>query len=484
MLTDCRDDAKCIIMWNLKNGSEITRTTRNEDVLSFAWSPHGKLLAISHSTGSICIVDAMDGFSTLAEMDIQERCGTIKFTPDCRSLWCFGGAHLLNHLYCLEINMADDPRCALGVSGKSFVPWEFESRTEAGFLLGDPLSYVNVEVNFVLSNETVLRGSPGDTFIDILSIKELRKSGKKDFLRFFAKIAFSLNGETIYEVVFNDADEPTFRAWNVSSGELVGRLTPSSDRLVGNHLVTVKQGVLLTTGSAPVELWSFDFSKPVRNFTNVYGISKMIPISEERVACEAENKVIILDTASGEIVSTIPIGRKLFVACNSKHQFITHEYWDFPVELSDGNTTLWKASLRSSYMRLRFGTFSLAGRFVVICTRSKVTPDTIYVLDAVSGETLHNISTGRRNIRDCKFIRDEECVINSNEFFEALYCLQLFNVKSGDLLSVINLETEGGCLAACPSKRLLAIAQSDSKHRFKLIQVHLPQDKDSRKRTR
>ena len=67
MLSDCPDDAKCIIMWSLKNGTEITRTTRNDEVLSFAWSPDERLLAISHSTGLICLVDVKDGFKTVEE---------------------------------------------------------------------------------------------------------------------------------------------------------------------------------------------------------------------------------------------------------------------------------------------------------------------------------------------------------------------------------------------------------------------------------
>ena len=64
-LTDCSDDAKCIIMWSLKTDTEITRTTRNDDVLSFAWSPDERLLAISHSTVLICFVDVRHGFRTV-----------------------------------------------------------------------------------------------------------------------------------------------------------------------------------------------------------------------------------------------------------------------------------------------------------------------------------------------------------------------------------------------------------------------------------
>jgi len=91
MLTNCPHNAKCIIMWSLKNGSEITRTTRDEDVLSFAWSRDGKLLAISHLSGRIVIVDVVDGFRTLGQTNLRNVRGLIRFSPDSRSLlWSFG----------------------------------------------------------------------------------------------------------------------------------------------------------------------------------------------------------------------------------------------------------------------------------------------------------------------------------------------------------------------------------------------------------
>ena len=84
ILTDCPDDSKCIIMWSLKNGSEITRITRDEDVLSFAWSRNGKLLAVSHASGRIAIVDVVDDFRTLGQTDLRDVCGMIRFSPDSR----------------------------------------------------------------------------------------------------------------------------------------------------------------------------------------------------------------------------------------------------------------------------------------------------------------------------------------------------------------------------------------------------------------
>ena len=95
IITDCPGDAKCLVMWNLKNGEEITRTIRNEDVLSFAWSPNGTLLAISHFSGLVCLVDALNCLdTTLAEVTTNRPCGMIKFTPDSQFLFCLSQSFL------------------------------------------------------------------------------------------------------------------------------------------------------------------------------------------------------------------------------------------------------------------------------------------------------------------------------------------------------------------------------------------------------
>ena len=86
MLTDCPNDPKSIIMWSLKDGSKINRFTWSHDIVSFAWSRDGRLLAISDLSGSLTLVDVMDGYRTLAQTTISEVCAMIKFSPDCRCL--------------------------------------------------------------------------------------------------------------------------------------------------------------------------------------------------------------------------------------------------------------------------------------------------------------------------------------------------------------------------------------------------------------
>ena len=114
MLTNCPEDTNCIIMWSLRNGTEIIRTTRNDDVLSFAWSLDGRLLAISHCTDLICFVDARDEFRTVAEHSLEHHqvCVIITFSPDCRCLfWSCQTAGGTVKCYRLDFNFAEHPTC-------------------------------------------------------------------------------------------------------------------------------------------------------------------------------------------------------------------------------------------------------------------------------------------------------------------------------------------------------------------------------------
>ena len=480
MLTDCPLNAKCIILWSLRTGSEITRITRDEDVLSFAWSRDGKLLAISHSSGCISIVDAVDGFRTLGLTYLQRVCGMIKFSPDSRSLLCHQSSMRLNdststvRLIC---NVAEHASCRLDVLEEPYVNWQLESRSEGGFLLGDPLSCAfdrsvsGLNCDFVLDKHTVLRMS--DDRVEMRNSSEQQENENKPLHTIVEQIVFSLSGENIYVVSSPDylsTITTTVTAWNVSSSERVANKKVDvlcSDR--SNRLSAVKGGVLVIRRTGILQMWNFELSKCVQDWTNIGIVTDMIPICEERVACATGERVIILDTTNGEILSTIHIGPYTdLLACNSKFQILTRNE-DELLCLSDRKTTLWEKQLHSC----RFGRFSPAETFVISYL---LPPVGIYVLDVVSGKTLHVLSTSV-NVSRFEFVSDEECVVISE-------ChVQLFNVKSGDLLSNLplsDLQLESmTCLAASPCKRLVAIPRRG--HEFELIQVRLPRDEDSRK---
>jgi len=499
MLTDCPDDAKCIILWSLKNGTEITRTMRNDDVLSFAWSQDGKLLAISHSMGLICFVDVRDGFKTVAEHHCghDQVCGMIKFTRDCRSLFCFrrtvSGLSFRNYSYRLNVDIAEHLSCTL-FELSDFSRRELESASVAGFLFGDSFLSTCFKFEFLFHVDalTVLRGSPHLTVLEILkprpngSIPVLHTPPPRPVprFRFGARInmEFSLTGETLY-VSSDGARNAVATAWDISSEEPVGQVDVFSYSCLETRM---KKGVLLSTAEGCLEMWNFELSNCLRRWPDMVqplGTIQTIPISEDRVAISSVNIVIILNTTTSEIV-TIPVYHGDFVTCNSKCQLLTCSSDSF--QLLNGRSTLWKTDLHplsgDLLVNCPIGAFSLSEQFVVVSAKREKGDRGMYVLDTCSGRILRSFCQGH-SFSDCKFVSDEECVILSQSVSEGSI-LQLFNVESGELLSVIDLERVVSYLAVCPRKRLLAIDQFCSELGFELIQVHLPRDKDSRNNKR
>ena len=490
MLTDCPDDGKCIILWSLNNGSEITRIIRNEDVLSFACSRDGKLLAISHLSGRIAIVDAVDGFRTLGQTDLRDVCGLIKFSPDSRSLLCF---HSFLHgpgncAFRLNINIGEQLACRLDVLEEPYVTWEFESRSEGGFLLGDFFSSVfeeesgrivsSTEFDFVLDEHTVLR-SDRDR-VEMLNVSKQQENENDAAHTNVLQIVFSLSGETIYVASHHDPfSRTTVTAWDVLSSELIAEKKVDDLCSSCNCLLAVKGGVLIIRGMGALEMWNFELSKYVRCWTNIGSATDVIPISDERVACATEEgKVIILDTTSGETLSTVQIGpTSTLLACNCKFQILT---WDNcrSLRLTDHKTTLWE---KQRYVN-KFGRFSPSETFVISAGFSG-SEFKIVVRDAVSGKAQHVLGStcGRMEFFDCEFVSDEECVVISEGISLNECRVELFNVKKGDLLSNLLLARQVNYLATSPCKLQIAINQSVFKHGYELIQVRLPGDEDSRK---
>ena len=487
LLTDCRDDPKCLVMWSLKDGSEIDRITSDEDVLTFAWSRDGTLLAISHITGLICLVAVANGVRTrtLARMVLPEVCGLMEFSPDHRYLFCF---HSCNPsfsqgqgLFRFNVHIENCRKLHVSSDRVSYDPWESESFSDSGFLLGDPIPCILkgsraesipglITFDRVFSKRTLLRGSPNGSYIQMLNTSEAtpNRETKRTEAR---SIALSLDGQTVY--VATD----TVLAWDVSSRKIKGQTNAVIN--VDIHLAPVREGVLFNTISNTLELWSSDLSECIRIWTNFSRITEMYSVSEERVACVQRGvEVNFVDANSGNILSTIPIMHRRAVACNSNCQLITVND-SGALQLLDHSAVLWEKKI--PYVGFSAhevcGMFSPGEQLVAIWRNLFDRP--VYVLDAAFSNTTQVINTGF-NVHECKFVSNEACLVSCSAASRK-FSLRLFNIKSGDLLTVMEIGSVQYCLAACPNERLLAIGLVHSLPNFKVIRVCVPGDKDSRK---
>ena len=249
MITDFPSDAKCLVMWSLTNGEEITRTERDEVVLSFAWSPDRKLLAISHLSGLVCLVDALNCFETLAEIITVLPCGMIKFALNLKFLFCWckpvksmwerypkGIRVNVNNLPCgtFSLDVVND--------NVDYEPWDYESSSKAGFLMGDPVScsfrrfddflgplWVLVEgaFAFVLNRQNLLRVFPENNRIAMFNPGEMKIATTTSYRR-LRHVAFAVDGKSVYGVT--EDKEAAVVSFDVSSGKLTLKIEISTCR--------------------------------------------------------------------------------------------------------------------------------------------------------------------------------------------------------------------------------------------------------------
>ena len=467
ILTNCLESSKCLVLWSLENGSEVDRILEDEDILSFAWSGDGRLLAISHFSGLISLYDVMCNFRKLTQMTTPEVCGMVKFSPDQRFIFCCAVKDLRRHsCFCLKVVKEANNTFSLTI--ESGYSQTFESFNDCGFLFGDliPTKHHPTGLTFALDKQRLLLSI--SSVIEMVDTKYVNRNDQGVATE-ATWIALSLDGQTVFV-----ASLKSVTAYDASSGKLKAEINCGPFGLLYCPFCPVRGGVLILTNASTVELWSGNLAKRIKRWTNLPGVKQLIPISEERVAVVGKVDVKFLDTISGKVVSTIPLLQGEVLTCNSKCQLLTQRTLEanlFPLpcsyslQLLDGKTVVWGNEGIKRYTGNKGVAFSPMEQFLVVNTT-----DDFLVWDAETGNPLCTLRPSTFSLfRHCTFVSDDTCVISGFDLI-----VQLFNVKSGERLTEINVESFVRCSAACPFNRVLAIGLKNSTPNFKVIRVHLP----------
>ena len=470
ILTNCLDSSKCLVLWSLESGSEVDRILVSEDILSFAWSGDGRLLVISHSSGVISLYDVMCNFRKLTQMATPEVCGMVKFALDHRFIFCCAVEDLFQHsFFCLKIVKEANNTFSLTIVSDDSET--FESFNDCGFLFGDLITTKGrpFRLTFGLDKQRLLR-----SFWDAIEMVDTKYVNRNDqgVATSATGIALSLDGQIVFV-----SSMTSVTAYDVSSGKLKAEI--KCGRSLYRPLCLVSGGVLILTSKSTVELWCGNLAKRIKRWTNLPGLKQLIPISKERVAVVAEVDVKVLDTSSGKVVSKIPVLQGRVLSCNSKCQLLierTFEAYQFlrsgpwSLQLLDGETVVWRKKDIERFPEYndKAVAFSPMEQFLVVGTT-----DGTLVLDPETGNTLRTLGLSFSLLRHCTFISDDTCVISGGDL-----TVRLFNVKSGEFLTEIDVESRVNCLAACPFNRVLAIGLRYSAPSFKVIRVHLPRGED------
>ena len=473
ILTNCLESSKCLVLWSLESGSEVDRILEDEDILSFAWSGDGRLLAISHSSGVISLYDVMCNFRKLTQTATPKVCGVVKFSPDHRFIFCCAvkGVAFPIRFFCLKV--LKEAYNTFSLTGVCHDSKKFESFSDCGFLFGDLIAEDRYpfQLTFGLEKQRLLISS--QSVIEMVDTKYVNRNdqGVATHVTAATGIALSLDGQTVFV-----ASKTSVTAYDVSSGKLKAEI---NGWIRYRPLCSVRGGVLILTNESTLELWSGNLAKRIKMWTNLPGVEQLIPISEERVAVVGEVDVKVLDTSSGKVVSTIPVLQGRVLTCNSKCQLLierTFETYQFlrsgpwPLQLLDGETVVWRKKDIERFPEYndKGVAFSPMEQFLVVGTT-----DGMLVLDPETGNTLRTLGLSFSLLRHCTFISDDTCVISGGDL-----TVRLLNVKSGEFLTEIDVESDVNCLAACPFNRVFAIGLRYSKPNFKVIRVHFPRGED------
>ena len=506
MLSNCIDNSKCLVLWKVDTGEEISRIARAEDIVSFQCSADENLLAISHSTGLICLIDLENEFAELSTWT-WFSCGFMKFChenrilvaiylTDCSSdkrYFSVPSGEVIDHRNATELGCDLEYGYPMRSSGGN------SYRCRIGFLDGDTPSIFSKAMRKInsfwemgslvqLNGEYALMSSPNLHFVSLINLRELSKFAFEPRAVYWEReIIFSIIGEIMYAVTWEtDIEGCKMGKAQVAVWECSSMTIKREKQLLMDSFVPVKDGVVFTQRRrCRVELWNVELTECKHHWNNLQEILGIISISEEQVACYGLGKVTVL-SASGDLLNTLTYGNTLRVnacicAVSTKYEILSTAVIDILPDSGETQTLVrlsnspscWETVL-TSYWTLKGTIVSPKEDYCVIWGDSFV-----QVLYVASGK-LHRRLIEKYKIYKCKFLTEKHLIVSSKESHGSF--LRLINVESGEHLTTLEIEEQPTCLGVCPCS--LCIAVGLRKLDIKVIQVHLPETENNQKRKR
>lgn len=381
-----------------------------------------------------------------------------------------------------------------------------------------------------LSDNSILASSPSFNYVALVDVSHRDCSSESSAVN---EVMLSPEGDTLYSICSDhrSCEVTVLRLSNQKN------LTPKKSFVVPSlFLLPVKEGVVLSMGNGVPELWNFELTRRIRPLPKLSGYERLSRVSHELIACQGQKEVTsqyplferthlpelgvsyspvdtetpsgvhdsteisddaislevdIFNVASEELIysgktKVFYDARIEFVHCNVRGEFLVcscEETVDGLLAIEE--LTLWlrkKNSHKNLWVRKskKYHGESFSP-WLILSPKEEfvVTWDSLYagyglhILDARCGETRHNLLKNRDDIVDCKFACDDESLLccTTDNF------LRLFQIRTGDLLCILDIEERPFSLGASAREDLVAIGLSSG--RLKFIHVELPRRKES-----
>ena len=474
ILTDCPNNSKCLVFWSLDTGVEMSRITRNEDIICFQCSPDKNLLVVSHSTGSLCLFDLQNEQTELGSISTNSVWGFMTFSVESDALvgLCLGRVGQRRFRCRIATNRFSQKMLSdfseEGLLDSDEANWSFIDGDATGSLtlaLSRAIPFGRAGLLMRLKSERALLSSPNLQHVSLINLAKFQKTDIK-FNTLVEDVAFSTNGENVYVTNLRPSTVTVweFPSWNLKAKKNYKRF---------HSILPVKDGVIVLDDK--VEFWDVELTECKRQWSNLQGI-KLLPISEEQVAClTKDGTAVALSTSDGrsQIIGNVK-GWKV-LAMNKNFEMIICKHTgelleESAVHLSDASFSSprkIRSFLKGRDGSLPEGLFSPKGDFVVLWT-SKI----VEIYNATSAK-LHRRLLEKDDLVDVKFITNRALMVCSRE--DVGNFLRMFDVISEEHLATLDIEEEPFCLGVCLNS--LRVAVSLGRSDVRLIQVHLPRSR-------
>ncbi|KAJ7376017.1 hypothetical protein OS493_037484 [Desmophyllum pertusum] len=382
-------------------------------------------------------------------------------------------------------------------------PWEFKSLDKGRFLFlclddyqmvrslpSTVYRFSRLPSFSLIRKESLLVGSPFSKEVFMINLGEVKerddefRMGDDDLS---SDVAFSVDGKYRYrwfDYIDQHFDDETEEYCDNSDVNVTvyneERMCHSRHLSYPSLLLPVREGVLLLAGNGKLELRDFELSRCVRTFSEVDAVTRLFPVSEDLVGCLAE---LDDDCWKGNVTSIACNSQFQFVACSGEHTSYDDNDNDrtnviiVTVAVWNKRQHLWKRSIITERGGYNANASALITRDddLVVTWQTVDEGAGIHILNATTGATLHKLLTDQRII-GCTFLSDGKHFVccSGDE------TVRLFNVNSGVLISLIDIEISPYRLAACLNQPLFAVNCENNK--IKIFRVHVPEVKDSERK--
>ena len=380
-----------------------------------------------------------------------------------------------------------------------------------------------------LSDNSILASSPSFNYVALVDVSHRDCSSESSAVN---EVMLSPEGDTLYSIC-SDERSCEVTVLRLSNREIL--MPKRSFAFPSLFFVPMKEGVLLCMGNGVPELWNFELTRCIRPLSKLSGYEKLTLISQELIACQSQDhsfegtdipdvvvyyppeetskgssnpvklylrgsttfkllKVDIFNVTSGEFIYS----GKTKVFCEENIEFVYFNIrGDFLVctceeidddlfdttELkiwlrkNDSQKNSWERKSRKYFEEPFWPRLIISPKEEFVVTWGSLDAGCgLHILDARCGKTRHNLLKNRVDIVDCKFACDDESLLccTSDNF------LRLFQVRTGDLLCVLDIKERPFSLGVCAREDLIAVGLSSG--RLKFIRVELPRRKESERK--